>query len=161
MSHELKEFLNSCSVPYSRSTPYNPEGNGQVERLNGTLWKTVNLFLKSQNLSTNRWQEVLASALHSVHSLLCTSTNCTPHERMFSHHRNGSWGVGMPSWISKPGTVLLRKHVRSSKYDSIVEPVELLEANAKYAHVKLPNGRETTVSLKHLAPAGKVTIDEK
>ena len=38
-----------------------------------------------------------------------------------------------------------------------MEEVELLEANPQYAHVRLPDGRETTVSIRHLAPQGEVT----
>ena len=34
MSQQVKEFLNSKGVAMSRSTPYNPAGNGQVERYN-------------------------------------------------------------------------------------------------------------------------------
>lgn len=43
---------------------------------------------------------------------------------------------------------------RASKYDPIVEEVELLESNPEYAHVKLPDGRDTTVSTLFLAPQG-------
>lgn len=32
--------------------------------------------------------------------------------------------------------------------------MELLEANPSYAHVRFPDGRESTVSLRHLAPSG-------
>ena len=34
MSSELKQFLQSRGVACSRTTPYNPEGNRQVERYN-------------------------------------------------------------------------------------------------------------------------------
>ncbi|KRZ74453.1 Uncharacterized protein T10_6152 [Trichinella papuae] len=37
---------------------------------------------------------------------------------------------------------------------------EILEANPKYAHVRLTDGRETTVSARHLAPAGGKCIVE-
>ena len=33
--------------------------------------------------------------------------------------------------------------------------VELIKANPHYAHIRYPDGRETTVSTKHLAPCGK------
>ncbi|KRX64713.1 hypothetical protein T06_6567 [Trichinella sp. T6] len=43
------------------------------------------------------------------------------------------------------------------KHDPLVEEVELLEANPKYAHVRLTYGRE---SVRHLAPAGGKCVAE-
>ena len=154
MSEELKNFLHQKGVATSRSTPYNPRGNGQVERLNDTLWKTISLALKSNSLNINHWEHMLPQALHSVRSLLCTATNTTPHERMFSFNRRSSSGTTLPAWLSVPGTVLMRNYVRQSKYDPLVEEVELLECNPQYAHVRYSNGRESTVATRHLAPAG-------
>ena len=37
---------------------------------------------------------------------------------------------------------------------STQDEVNLLEANPQYAHVQFPDGREDTVSIKHLAPLG-------
>ena len=51
MSYELKNFLHSKGIATSRTTSFNPKGNGQVERLNGTLWKTVTLALKTKGLA--------------------------------------------------------------------------------------------------------------
>lgn len=153
MSAELKKFLHEKGIATSRTTAYNPQGNGQVERLNGTLWKTIQLALKSQKFEITEWERVLDQALHSIRSLLCTSTNVTPHERMFLHNRMSSNGCSLPSWLMKPGPVLMKKHVRESKYLPLVEQVELLEANPHYSFVRLANGREETVSNRHLAPA--------
>ncbi|KFD64016.1 hypothetical protein M514_08656 [Trichuris suis] len=73
---------------------------------------------------------------------------------MFSFSRRSTMGTSLPTWLSHPGPALLKKHVRSSKMDPLVEEVELLEANPQYAYVRYPDGRESTVSLRHLAPAG-------
>ena len=51
-----------------------------------------------------------------------------------------------------PGPVFLKQHVRKSKYDPIVRKVELLEANPNYAHIRHEDGRESTVSLRDIAP---------
>lgn len=154
MSAELKSFLTSIGTASSHTTAYNPQGNGQTERYNGVIWKTVMLALKSKGLEVNRWECVLSEALHAIRSLLCTSTNETPHERMFKHQRRSSCGSSLPSWLTAPGPVLMRKHANPSKYDPQVEEVSLLEVNPNYAFVRLPNGTETTVSLRHLAPRG-------
>jgi hypothetical protein len=154
MSDELKQFLTSKGIAASRSSPYNPRGNGQVERYNGIIWKTITLSLKSQNLPTEGWEMILPDALHSIRSLLCTATNCTPHERLFNYQRRSSTGRSIPTWLSNPGSkVLLKRAVRTSKYDPLVEEVELIQANPDYAYIKYPDGRDSTVSLRRLAPA--------
>ena len=58
MSRELHEFLSSKGVASSRTTSYNPEGNGQAERCNGVIWKAVTMSLKSKNLPLKNWQDV-------------------------------------------------------------------------------------------------------
>ena len=160
MSKELKEFLTSLGTATSHSTPYNPQGNGQVERYNGIIWKHVQLALASQKLDSSQWEEVLDQALNSIRSLLCTSTNATPHERMYIHQRRTFLGESMPSWLTCPGTVLLKRLVRTNKYEPLVDEVQLIEANPLYSHVRLQDGRETTVSNRHLAPLGNKTSED-
>jgi len=138
----------------------NPQGNGQAEKYNGTIWKAVTMALKSSELPAKCWQAVLPDALHSIRSLLSTATNATPRERMFNFTRRSSSGHSMPSWLCEQGTVLLRRHVRHSKTEPLVDEVELLQANPNYAHVRYADGRETTVSTRHLAPAGGTVIEE-
>ena len=160
MSKEVKDFLHKKGVATSRTTPYNPQGNGQVERLNGTLWRTIQLCLKSQGLPINNWEQVLPQALHSIRSLLCTATNTTPHDRLFKYHRKSETGTSLPEWLTTPGTVLMKRNVQHSKYEPLVEEVELIETNPRYAHVKLADGRETTVSIRQLAPTGNTNNDQ-
>ena len=156
MSAELKSFLFSKGIATSRSTAYNPRGNGQVERYNGVIWKAVSLALRSRDLRVENWEVVLPDALHSVRTLLSTATNETPHERLFRYQRRSTSGNSIPTWLARPGeVVLMKRHVRQ-KYDPLVDEVELIEANPQYAHVRLPDGRETTVSIRHLAPRGTV-----
>ena len=93
----------------------------------------------------------MPDAFHSIRSLLCTSTNTTPHERLFTYQRKSSSGSAVPSWLTNPGPVYVRKHARKSKHDPLVEEAELIEANPEYAFVRLNTGHETTVSLRDLA----------
>ena len=159
MSSDLKRFLTDLGVSSSRTTPYNPRGNSQCERYNAVIWNSVRLAVESRKLKINAWEDVLPDALHSIRSLLCTSTNETPHERMFGYRRRTASGQSIPSWLCEPGPVLLKRHVRASKYDPAVEPVELIEANPHYAHVRFPNGREDTVATRDLAPIGAELVD--
>ena len=148
-SQALKSWLHSHGVSTSRTTSYNPKRNGQCERYNGVIWKTILTALKSRQLPTTHWEAVLSDALHSIGSLLCTSINCTPQERMFNHSRRSVNGSTIPSWL-KPGPIYVKKHVRN-KNDPEAEEADLIEANPTYAHVRFRNGRETTVSIRDTA----------
>eukprot|EP00794_Sanderia_malayensis_P010291 gene10291-11352_t len=152
LSKELKEHLSLRGISTSKTTPFHPNGNGQCERYNGIIWQSAQLSLKTTNLLVTKWEQVLPGALHSIRSLLCTATNATPHERFFNFQRRSSLGVSLPSWLQNPGPVLLRRFVRTSKNDPLVDQVQLTEANPFYALVEYPDGRQSTVSLRDLAP---------
>ena len=151
-SDDLKRYFLSKGVASSMSTPYHPIGNSQVERYNGIVWNAVKSSLKNNNLELRHWERALPQALHCIRSLLCTSTNQTPHERFLNFSRKSVLGYSIPSWLSTPGPVLLRNFVRNSKHDPMVQKVNLTEANPLYARVRFPEGRECNVSLRDLAP---------
>ncbi len=132
MSSYLQSFLFNHGIASSRSTPYNPLGNGQVECYNGIIWKFILLALESRKMSTSQWEQVLPDALHSICTLLSTATNETPHERFFKFHQKASHGCAVPSWLATPGKVYLKWSVLM-KHDPLVDEVELLEANSHYA----------------------------
>ena len=159
ISEKVVNYLHSKSVATSNTSRYNPQGNGQCEKLNGTIWRSCRLVLRSMNLPVSSWETVLPTVLHSIRTLLCTATNETPHERFFSYPRKCDSGVSLPKWLSEPGPVLLRRHVRHSKNDPLVEEVDLILANPNYAKVKFASGREATVSLRDLAPRGEELLD--
>ena len=83
----------------SPSTPNNPRGNGQVERYNGIIWKTVNLALSSRRLIDKQWELVLPDVLYSIRRLLCTSTNATLHERFFKFQGKPTTGQAVSTWL--------------------------------------------------------------
>ncbi|KAF7257685.1 Gag-Pro-Pol polyprotein [Paragonimus skrjabini miyazakii] len=128
---------------------YNPQGRGQVERLNSIIRKTASLCLRSKVLNFGLWEYVLPDALHAIRSFLCTAINATPHERMFSHNQKSSTGSSLSQWLVMPGPVLCRKNVRTSKYGPLVE-VKLLDSNPEYAQIRLRDNHEKTVSFRQL-----------
>ena len=119
VSRELREFLTSKGIASSRTTSYNPQGNGHTEIYNGIIWRAITMALKSCDLPTKCWQIVLPDALHSIRSLLSTATNVTPHERLFNFARRSTTGVSFPTWLCMPGPVLLKSHVRHSKAEPL------------------------------------------
>ena len=104
MSQEWKDFLHKKGIATSRTTSYNPAGNGQVERRNGNIWQAITLALKTHKLPIICWQDLLPDALHSI-----------PHEDMFNFQCRSITGSSIPSWLATPGPVLLKRYVRKSR----------------------------------------------
>ena len=96
---------------------------------------------------------------------MCCLTHCTlsvryfvpllTHERLFNFSRRSCLGLSTPTWLSLPGNVLLKRHVRTSKHEPLVDEVELIQATPNYARVRLPNGHEKTVTLRDIAPVSE------
>ena len=70
LSRNFKKFLLKRGVVSSKSSPYYPIGNLQVERYVGVVWKSIRLALRSKDLPVSFWETVLSNALHSVRSSL-------------------------------------------------------------------------------------------
>ncbi|XP_069765878.1 uncharacterized protein [Narcine bancroftii] len=144
MSAELRRAMLRKGIATSRTMSYTHRAMG---RSKGTVWKTVNLALKTHGYPVTWWQDVLPEALHSTWSLLCTATNQTPHERMFAFPRKSGTVMEWPACLSEPGTVLLKSHTRTCETDPLIQP-------SNYAHVKFPDGSTHIVLLRDLALSG-------
>ena len=84
------------------------------------IWKFL-IFYKMFDPAMNK---LFPIALHSIRSLLCTATNNTPHERMFTHQRRaGTFGgaKALLTCLTSSGKVFLRNFERSSKISHLVK----------------------------------------
>jgi len=159
-SELFRKFLLDNSIIKTRTTPYRPQANGQCERTNGSICKGIALTLRSKNLPKDKWTDALPIVLSSLRGLLCTATNCTPHERLFKYPRRSAFGDELPDFLLDRGsTVLHRVNIRS-KGDPLTEKVKLLETlSPHFARILFPSGRTTTVSTSNLAPLNNFETD--
>ena len=74
--------------------------------------------------------------------IVYSHTNVAPHEQFLGFDRRSMLGISTPSLLSCPGPVLLKRRVRSSKYDPHVDEVELIHATPSYACVRMQSGRK-------------------
>lgn len=148
-SKEMGHFLSSWSVHQSRTTPYNPSGNGQCERFNGIIWRTVLCILAQNQANLGCWPDYLGEALHCVRSLHCSSTGLTPHNRLLAFVRRTP-PIYQPA-IPAGDYVWLRRFVRH-KNDPTGELVQIVAAYPNYAVISHFGATETdTVNWRHLA----------
>ena len=117
-----------------RKSDYHIQGNGQRERYNGIIWKTVQLPRENQKLPMRHWEDVMREAVYAIRTLLCTKTNATPQERSLKFPKRSLARISISSSFSQPVTILLRNYARQSKYNFPVSKMELLEVKPLCAH---------------------------
>ena len=127
-------------------------GNSQVERYNGVIWKAIQLALSSEKLPLTHWEIVLPEVLHAQRTLLCTATNQTPHERLFSFQRRSASGKPVPSWLLTQKRCWPRGMLEGLSMTHYVTRSTLSQSTPQMLESGTQGGREDTVSLRDLAP---------
>lgn len=74
------QLKKNCGVLGSRTTPYHPQGNGQVERFNRTLLQMLKTLTDKQK--TN-WKESLNKLICAYNSTRCEVTGFSPFDLLF------------------------------------------------------------------------------
>ena len=76
----IKELCNFLEIKKSRTTPYHPQGNGQVERFNQTLLKMLGTLKNEQKA---HWRDYVAPLVHAYNCTRSDATGMSPYSLMF------------------------------------------------------------------------------
>jgi len=79
---QLANMLGSTKV---RTSPYRPQSDGQVERMNRTILNMLSAFVSDR---INDWDEHLGFALSAYRSSVHASTGCTPFAMVYGREQN-------------------------------------------------------------------------
>ena len=81
----FRHVLQLLGVTKTRTTPYRPQSDGQVERFNRTLLNMLSAFVTER---ANDWDSHLPFVLMAYRTSVHSSTGCTPHIMVYGHEAN-------------------------------------------------------------------------
>ena len=139
-SHDFRYFLERWNVRKTRTTPYNQAGNGQCERVNGIICRTVNLRLKQSSKPIGLWDEELPAALMNIRSLGSRAIGFeSPHNRFSGFSRRSSLDLQKeqmttrlsptltPAWMRAGEPICVKNLHKTSKDVPLVQPARVVK----------------------------------
>ncbi|XP_057291219.1 uncharacterized protein K02A2.6-like [Hydractinia symbiolongicarpus] len=89
-SAEIEQYFKERNIHHERSSPYNPQGNGEVERFNRTLSKVIKCAITEQK----DWKKELDHFLLMYRTTPHSITGVSPADMLLKHKPNN----GIPSF---------------------------------------------------------------
>ena len=133
-SRLFSEMLHELAIVKTRTNPYRPQSDGQVERFNRTLIQGLKTLVNSHQ---DNWDDFAAYVAHAYNSTVHASTGCSPNMLVFGGEiimpadlvfGTISRGVESPCTVAFVET--LRKELREA-YDLVREHTEKASVHQK------------------------------
>ena len=142
VSDVFSECLASRGINHQLTTPYRPQSNGAVERVN----RTITGFLRSLGESPGRWDEYLCQAVITYNNTLHVELGMSPSEFLLTNSHSSDnlvtnemtkyWKAGNPRFLPfKVNDLVLRKsqklgNLNANKFkENFSGPYRVVKAN--------------------------------
>jgi RNase H-like domain found in reverse transcriptase/Reverse transcriptase (RNA-dependent DNA polymerase)/Integrase zinc binding domain/Integrase core domain/SCAN domain len=99
MSSLMEQLYKTLGVKHIKSSPYRPETQGVVERLNGTIKRLLKTCLVGKDI--RNWDQVLPLVLFSIRSAKHESVGYTPFQLLYGYDIRGPLDIIKELWTQE------------------------------------------------------------
>lgn len=107
MSQLLKKVYNLLKIQAIRTSPYNPQTDGFVERFNATL---KSMLRKNTKEDLAKWDKMLPYLLFAYREVPQESTGFSPFELLYGRNVRGPLDVLKETWEVSPRSSEISSH---------------------------------------------------
>lgn len=148
--HCLEKY---CGVTRSRTTPYHPQGNGQVERFNKTLLAMLRTLPESQK---SHWKNHVNKVVHAYNSTRNDATGFSPFYLLFGRHPRIP--VDLVFNFLKPSTPISHPEYAKKWKKAMSEAYQLAQERATKQGDKNKDVYDRRVNTSQLEPGDRVLV---
>lgn len=149
----FSQLKKNCGVLGSRTTPYHPQGNGQVERFNRTLLQMLKTLTEKQK--TN-WKDTLNKLIYAYNCTRCDVTGFSPFYLLFG--RSPRLPIDLLFGLtSETGKVDHRTYMEKWKRE-MQEAYDIVRENAKKSTERSKRHYDGKVRSSVLHPGDRVLV---
>ena len=152
-NHLFRQLESICGIKYSCTTPYHPEGNGQVERFNSTL------FAMLRTLSENKkscWSHHVSKVVHAYNCTRNKATGSSPFYLLFG--RSPHLPVDLIFNTSQPSTQAKHKEFVEEWKEAMQPAYKLASEKISKSTPKSQSHYSCKATFTKLLPGDRVLV---
>jgi transposase InsO family protein len=149
----FKQLQKHCGIQRSRTTPYHPEGNGQVERFNRTLLGMLHTLPVDHK---HDWKSHVDKVVHAYNCTKHTTTGYSPFFLLFG--RSPRLPIDLIFGLEEPVTTTSYRQFVESWRESMEEAYRIAQQSANKASAKSKVLHDRGLSSTVLEPGDRVLV---
>ncbi len=150
----VAQLKKSCGVAGSRTTPYHPQGNGQVEHFNRTLLQMLKAL--TENQKTNFGKESLKKLIFAYNNTKCEVTGFSPFYLLFG--RSPRLPVDLLFGLTSETETIDYKEYVKRRRQQMQEALEITRQTAKKTAERNKRNYDGKVRGSVLCPGDRVLV---
>ena len=148
-----RQLESICGIKHSRTTPYHPEGNGQVERFNSTLLSMLRTLPEDKK---SHWSDHVGKVVHAYNCTNNEATGYSPFYLLF--RRSPRLPIDLIFNTSSPSTPVKHREFVDKWKEAMQQAYKLASEKVSKSTNKSQSHHNCKATFTKLLPGDRVLV---